>query len=175
VVEKISHSRFASDTLIFIVEDDAQDGPDHVDAHRSIGYVVGPYVRRDVVVSRRYDTVNMVRTIEDVLGLPPQGLTDGLAPPMTEVFTREAKPWAYRARVPAVLRSTALPLPAASAAAGRRAKSRHDAAWWQKATEMEDFTREDAVNPQRFNRVLWRGLMGDRPYPIRRASSAVTQ
>ncbi|GAC1550227.1 MAG: hypothetical protein NVS2B9_16550 [Myxococcales bacterium] len=175
VVEKISRSRFAPDTLIFIVEDDAQDGPDHVDAHRSIGYVVGPYVRRDVVVSRRYNTVNMVRTIEDVLGLAPQGLTDGLTPPMTDVFSREAQPWAYRAQVPAVLRSTNLPLPASSAAAGRPVKTRHDAAWWEVATAQEDFTREDAVNPERFNRILWRGVMGARPFPARRAASAAAR
>ena len=69
LVEAVARSRYASDTLIFIVEDDCQDGPDHVDAHRSIAFVVGPYVRQGAVVSTRYSTVNMLRTMEDILGL----------------------------------------------------------------------------------------------------------
>ena len=84
LVEKIAKSPFAKDTLIFVVEDDAQDGPDHVDAHRSIAFVAGPYVKHGAVVSRRYTTVNMVRTIEAVLGLAPMGLNDALAAPMAD-------------------------------------------------------------------------------------------
>jgi YVTN family beta-propeller protein len=166
IVEKISRSRFAADTLIFIIEDDAQDGPDHIDAHRSIAYVLGPYVKRGAVVSTNYNTVNMVRTIEDVLGLPAQGLTDGLAEPMTDVFTRDAQPWAYTALVPAPLRSTALPLPPAPQ--GRAAfRPRHPARWWAAQTADQDFSREDAVDAGKFNRTLWRGIKGEgAPYPF---------
>ncbi len=165
LVEKISHSRFASDTLIFIVEDDAQDGPDHVDAHRSIAFVLGANVRRGALVSERYDTVSMVRTIEDVLGLPPQGLNDGLAAPMAKVFQREAQPWAYTAIVPDVLRTTSLPLPPATKAR-TAARPRHGAAWWARATAGQDFSREDALDVRRFNLALWRGLKGNRaPLP----------
>ena len=168
VAEKISHSRFADDTLIFIVEDDAQDGPDHVDAHRSIAYVLGANVRRGAVVSERYDTVSMVRTIEDVLGLPHQGLTDGLAAPMAKVFQRETKAWAYTAKVPAVLRTTSLPLPPETEKSAALQRPRHSAAWWAKATAGMDFSREDALDAERFNRTLWRGLKGEKvPYPAR--------
>jgi YVTN family beta-propeller protein len=160
LVDKVSRSRFADDTLIFIVEDDAQDGPDHVDAHRSVGYVIGPYVRRGAVLSRHYTTVSMVRTIEDVLDLPHQGLTDGLAEPMSDVFERHLRPWPYDARVPAVLRSTQLPVPG-----GHAELPRGSAESWAQATADMNFGREDAIDSARFNRVLWDGLMGNALYP----------
>jgi DNA-binding beta-propeller fold protein YncE len=93
LVEKVSKSRYKDNTLIFIIEDDAQNGGDHVDAHRSIAYVVGPYVKQGAVVSTPYNTVSMLRTIEDVLGLEPMGLTDGLASPMADVFEDTLRPW----------------------------------------------------------------------------------
>ncbi len=100
LVEKIAKSPFKDNTLIFIIEDDAQNGPDHVDAHRSIAYVVGPYVKQKALISKRYTTVSMVRTIEDILGIEPLGITDGLAEPMSDVFEYQAKPWDYKAIVP---------------------------------------------------------------------------
>ena len=93
--EKVAHSPLAKDTLIFVIEDDAQDGPDHVDAHRSIAFVAGPYVKHGAVVSTRYTTVNMVRTIEAVLGLAPMGLNDALAAPMAEVFDPRQADWSF--------------------------------------------------------------------------------
>src|SRR5215813_11327582 len=101
VVEKVSHSPFAASTLIFVIEDDAQNGPDHVDAHRSIAYVIGPYVKQRAVVSERYNTVSMLRTIEEILGIRQLGLFDSLQLPMTEVFSTRQMPWTYSARVPA--------------------------------------------------------------------------
>ena len=77
---------------MFVIEDDAQDGPDHVDAHRSTTYVAGPYVKRGVVVSTPYNTISLVRTIEQVLGLSPLGLYDGLAAPMSDVFDTTLTP-----------------------------------------------------------------------------------
>src|SRR5215467_4429279 len=87
LIEKIAHSAYAANTLIFVLEDDAQDGPDHVDAHRSTAYVVGPYVAQGKVVSKRYATINVLRTIEDVLGLEHLSLHDAGVAPMTNVFT----------------------------------------------------------------------------------------
>ena len=98
LVDKVARSPFARDTLVFVVEDDAQDGPDHVDAHRSIALVVGPYVKKGAVVSRRYTTVNVVRTIEAVLGLEPMGLTDALAEPMGAVFDPSKADWRFDAQ-----------------------------------------------------------------------------
>src|SRR5262249_58809078 len=112
LVETVAKSRVASSTLILIVEDDAQNGADHVDAHRSIALIAGPYVRRRAVVSTPYTTVSLLRTIEAVLGLPPLGLNDGLSDPMADVFDERAgAEWTYEAAVPAILATTDLPLP----------------------------------------------------------------
>jgi DNA-binding beta-propeller fold protein YncE len=175
VIEKIAKSRFKSDTLVFVIEDDAQNGPDHVDAHRSIALIAGPYVKQGAVLSKRYTTVNMVRTIEDLLGIEPQGITDGLAEPMHEVFDLSLKSWDYTAIVPEVLRTSQLPLPPKSAQtslpATKRslayAQPRGNAAYWEKAMAGQNFAKEDKLDEPRFNRVLWQGLMAS-PYPTAR-------
>jgi hypothetical protein len=69
MVEAVANSPYANDTLIFVIEDDCQDGPDHVDSHRTTTYVVGPYVRKEAVISAPYTQVNVLRTIEDILGI----------------------------------------------------------------------------------------------------------
>ncbi|HEY7851959.1 MAG TPA: hypothetical protein VIB82_03235 [Caulobacteraceae bacterium] len=168
LVEKVAHSPLAKDTLIFVVEDDAQDGPDHVDAHRSIAFVAGPFVKQGAVVSHRYTTVNLVRTIEDVLGLGPMGLSDAEADPMSEVFDTGRPDWTYDAIVPAVLRSTALPLPAVTSASAGCIAAPHTSTYWARAMAGQDFSREDQLHTASFNLALWRGLKGDAPYPIAR-------
>ena len=100
LVEKVAKSPYKDTTLIFVIEDDAQNGADHVDAHRSLAHIVGPYVKQGAVVSTSYTTVSLLRTIEDILGLEPLGLTDGLAEPMAEVFEQTLRPWTYTALVP---------------------------------------------------------------------------
>ena len=169
LIEKVAHSRYANDTLIFIIEDDAQDGPDHVDAHRSIGYIVGPYVRQGTVVSRPYTTINMIRTIEEVLDLEPLGLTDGLAEPMTDVFEMVQRPWSYDAIYPAPLFDTDLPHPPDLVLNGRFDPTfmpLHDAAYWDQVTAGQNFAREDALDAASFNQSLWRGVKGENvPYP----------
>ena len=172
IVERIAHSRYKNDTLVFVLEDDAQDGPDHVDAHRSLAFVVGPYVRQQALVSERYTTVNMLRTIEEILGMEPLGLNDSAAEPMTAVFDRNTDVWDYQAIVPAVLRTTRLPLPPATAERATTGETladvgpRHDADYWAAKTEGMDFSVEDRVDTPRFNRILWSGLMGDGvPFP----------
>ena len=115
VIEKVAHSPYKNDTLVFVVEDDAQDGPDHVEAHRTLAFVAGAYVRQRALVSERYTSVHVLRTIEDILGIEPLGLNDSSAEPMTAVFDREAQAWDYQAVVPVVLRTTKLPLPEATA------------------------------------------------------------
>jgi DNA-binding beta-propeller fold protein YncE len=178
IVEKVSTSRYWDDTLILVIEDDAQDGPDHVDAHRTIAYAIGPYVKRGQVVSTRYSTINMLRTIEDILHLKPMGLNDGLQPPMTDVFTRERKTWTYHPIVPDVLRTTQLPLPPPTPGnslvkterieAFKRAA--RDAGYWADRTQGLDFTRSDHADTVRFNRVLWAGLRGENSaYPVSRS------
>ncbi len=170
LAEKISHSKYAADTLIFVIEDDAQNGPDHVDAHRSIALIAGPYVKQHAVISRRYNTVNVLRTIEEILGTKPLGLNDAVQPPMTEVFSIQQKSWTYKAAVPAVLRTTQLPLPSAKkSSALPLVLPQHDAAYWAEQTKDLDFNVEDRVDSAKFNLILWNGLKdGGEPYPEER-------
>jgi DNA-binding beta-propeller fold protein YncE len=157
VVEAISHSAFWDDTAIFILEDDAQDGADHVDAHRSLALVISKYAPRAVdgrefVDSRFYSTVSVVRTMETLLGLPPMNNNDALAPLMGSMFTGpgDQQPfvtdWANRDNG---LIYTAN----AKRAVGARASMKMD------------FTREDHADPRKLNVILWRDAMRDRPVP----------
>jgi YVTN family beta-propeller protein len=180
LIEDVAHSPFAKSTVIFIVEDDAQNGPDHVDAHRSPALIAGAYVKQGAVVSTHYDTVNVLRTIEDILGMKPMGINDAVAEPMADVFTTEEKPWTYTASVSDVLRSTQLPIGNASASASgdaaaaqsassSYARPKHDAAYWAAKTKGMDFSVEDHVDPEKFNRIVWYGIEGDDvPYPTAR-------
>jgi hypothetical protein len=86
VVEAISKSRYWKDSAIFVTEDDSQDGVDHVDGHRTVGLVISPYVKRGVVDSTMYTIINMYRTMEQILGLPPLNQFDLAAQPMFSVF-----------------------------------------------------------------------------------------
>lgn len=158
LVEAIAKSKFAKDTLVFVLEDDAQDGPDHVDAHRSIAFVAGPYVKQGAVISTRYTTVDMIRTIEAVLGLKPNNLFDGGARPMADLFDLTQGPgWSFKATPADILYSTQLPLPPRTTA-GPIALPRHDAAWWAAETRDFDWSSEDKNDAAAFNAVLAKGL-----------------
>jgi YVTN family beta-propeller protein len=87
IIETISHSPAWKDSLILVEEDDAQNGPDHVDATRTVAFAVGPYVKRGAVISDRYDQISMLRTVEVLLGLKPLNLGDRMAAPMFGIFT----------------------------------------------------------------------------------------
>jgi DNA-binding beta-propeller fold protein YncE len=173
LVEKVARSSYKDNTLIFVIEDDAQDGPDHVDAHRSIAYVVGPYVKQGAVVSERYTTVSMVRTIEALFGISPSSLYSAATPPMTEVFDLNQSRWDYNAVVPDLLRTSQLPLPAANALNSlprtptvlAYARDRHTAEYWDKKLGDMEYEEEDKLDTPRFNRELWKGMMGNKPYP----------
>jgi DNA-binding beta-propeller fold protein YncE len=176
VVEKVSYSPFAGSTLIFVVEDDAQDGPDHIDAHRSIAFVAGPYVKQRQVVSARYTTVAMIRTIEEILGLPPQNLHDGGVRPMLDIFDPAKKRWIYEAKPSPLLLHTQLPfdmvrpgIRRADGGEGTVGVVLHDAAWWAEKTKGFDFSDADRNDPAACNRVLWEGTMGGKPYPTARS------
>ena len=172
VVERIARSRVAGSTLVFVIEDDAQNGADHVDARRSIALVVGPYVRQGALVSTRYTTVNMLRTIEALLGLKPLGLNDGMAAPMADLFDAGQTSWSYHARAASVLKSTQLPIAAARFAPPSVTDTcpSRDAAWWAAAMKGQDFSIEDHLDTAAFNASLWRGL-GDGTEPTTRSGA----
>ena len=100
MVEAVSNSPFWDSTAIFIIEDDAQNGPDHVDAHRTVCYAVSPYAKRGFVDSSEYSTVSMLRTLELMLGLPPMSQFDAEATPMSNAFTDIPDLTPYQAIVP---------------------------------------------------------------------------
>jgi DNA-binding beta-propeller fold protein YncE len=183
LAQKVANSSYKDSTLIFVIEDDAQDGPDHVDAHRSIAYVIGPYVKQGAVVSQRYTTVSMVRTIEALLGIAPSSFYSAVTAPMTEVFDLNQSSWNYSAAVPDLLRASKLPLPAATATNSlprtRRivapGRDKHNAAYWQKKLGDMDYEEEDKLDTPLFNRELWRGMMGGKPYPKRRSGKNLRQ
>ncbi len=160
IAETVAKGPFAKDTLIFVVEDDAQDGADHVNAHRSIAFVVGPYVKQGALVSKRYTTVNMIRTMVDILGIEPLGLNDAMAEPMAQVFDTAKADWTYTPIVPNLLRSTSLPLPPASGVACT-AYPHRSSEYWTAAMAGQDFSQEDHLDTVKFNRALWKGLKED--------------
>lgn len=177
LVQKIGNSPYRDSTLIFVIEDDAQNGPDHVDAHRSIAYVLGPYVKHGAVVSERYTTVSMVRTIEALLGVSPASLYSAVATPMTEVFDLNQPDWNYTALVPDLLRTSQLPLRRAGAENSlprtprvlAYAHEQHNFTYWQKKLGDMDYDEEDKLDTARFNLELWKGMMGNKPYPLIRS------
>ncbi len=172
LVEAVAHSRYARDTLIFVVEDDCQDGPDHVDSHRTTAYVFGPYVKRNAVVSTHYNQVSMLRTIEDLFGAPHINLNTAYQRPMADVFdVWSSAAWTYSAVASRVLATTTLALADTGVqyAEGPEVLPRHDVAYWDKATRGFDFSGADRVPVDLYNEVLWAGLMEGKPYPTYRS------
>jgi hypothetical protein len=149
IVEAISHSRFWKETAIFVIEDDAQNGQDHVDAHRTAGLVISPYVRRGQVDSTFYTTSSFVRTIELILGLPPMTQFDASATPLTNAFTPDASMVAYENLSPIVDLEARNPSGTEEAALSAKL----------------DFSAYDHADPEVLNRILWRTLMPGIPQP----------
>ncbi|MDR3745885.1 MAG: bifunctional YncE family protein/alkaline phosphatase family protein [Acidobacteriaceae bacterium] len=158
IVEAVSHSIFWDDTAIFILEDDAQNGADHVDAHRSLALVISKYAPRAVdggpfVDSRFYSTVSVVRTMETLLQLPPMNNNDALAPMIGSMFTGPGDQKQFVADT--MNRDNGLIYTANKA----------NAVGAQESMKM-DFTHEDRANPQKLNVILWRDAMGNSPVPL---------
>jgi YVTN family beta-propeller protein len=156
IIDAVSHSKFWPETAIFVIEDDAQNGPDHVDAHRTVGLVVSPYTKRHHLDSTQYQTVSMIRTIELILGLPPLSQYDAAASPMFASFTDAADSTPY-AHVPARIDLNAVNTATAYGA--------------ERSSRM-DFSEYDKVDDFALNEILWRSIKGeDAPLPpaVRRA------
>jgi YVTN family beta-propeller protein len=148
LVEAVTHSTFWTNTAIFIVEDDAQDGPDHVDAHRTEALVISPYTRRGAVDSTLYSTTSMLRTMELILGVAPMTQFDAAATPMFNSFQAQADTTPYFALPPEV-----------------NLNARNTAQAWG-TSEKFNFVKEDANDDIKFNEVIWRSVRGsDNPMP----------
>jgi DNA-binding beta-propeller fold protein YncE len=156
IVEAVSKSKFWAQTAIFVVEDDAQNGPDHVDAHRTIAYVISPYTKRGSLDSTLYSTASMLRTMELILGMQPMSQFDALAMPMFACFQKEPDLRPYVALVPSVDLN----------------EKTKKTAWGVKKSLKMDFTKEDAADDLVLNEIIWRNVRGAdarMPAPIRRA------
>src|SRR5213078_3882941 len=136
VVEAITKSRFWTSTAIFVLEDDAQNGPDHVDSHRSPAFLISSWVKRRTVDGTMYNTTSMLRTIEFLLGMKPMTHFDAGARPMTAAFQGKPDPAPYTAEKPRI--SLEERNPAATPAAARAAKLRFDEADENDDDEMND-------------------------------------
>jgi len=157
LVEAISHSAYWDDTAIFVLEDDAQDGADHVDAHRTLGLVISKYAPRPTsgnafVDNRFYSTVSMIKTMEMLLGLPFMNNNDALAPSMNSFFTGPGNIGPYTADT--TNRDNGLIYTA----------NKKEAVGAKESAKM-DFTHEDRADPRKLNIILWKDAMGDRPVP----------
>ena len=144
-IEHISQSAIWKECAIFIVEDDAQNGPDHVDAHRSTAYVISPYVKRNFVDHTMYSTSGLLRTMELILGLPPMSQYDAAAMPMFRTFTATPDFTPYTSK-PANINI-----------------DERNTAWNKLAKESAKFNLavEDAVPDIPFNEVIWKSIKGE--------------
>ncbi len=159
IVEAVSHSKFWPKTCIFVVEDDPQNGFDHVDGHRTVALAISPYTRRQFVDHTSYNQTGMVKTIELMLGLPPMNQLDLSATPMRACFQPRPDLSSF------VCRSQ-------SGGAGRdepAARSlRGQALHWAKKSLALDLDEGDKADEDTLNRILWHSVHGDdSAYPER--------
>jgi hypothetical protein len=149
-IEYLSHSPIWKECLIVIVEDDAQNGPDHVDAHRSPAYIAGGYVKQGFVDHTAYTTSSLLRTMELILGLPPMSQYDASATPLWRCFNNTPDHPAFKAWPCQVDLD----------------EKNLTESIWQKKSEKFDFTQEDRVDDNEFNQVIWKAVKGlDSPCP----------
>ena len=149
-VDYLSHSAIWKNSLVIIVEDDAQNGPDHVDAHRSTAYLAGGYIRKGFVDHTAYTTTSLLRTIELILGLPPMTQYDASAMPLWRCFNNVSDHPEFNYR-PCLVNLNEI----------NSAENR-----WQQLSETFDFTAEDKVDDATFNEVIWKAVRGiDSPCP----------
>ena len=154
IIDRISHSKYWKESAVFVLEDDAQNGPDHVDAHRSIAFVASPYLKRQTVDHEMYSTSGMLRTMELILGLPPMSQFDAAALPMCASFTSvpDLTPYTCRKNIIDLDQRNLV------------------GAYGQARMDEFDLTREDEAPDVEFNRIIWRSIRGtEMPTPVHSA------
>jgi YVTN family beta-propeller protein len=159
IVEAVSDSPYWKDTAIFVVEDDAQDGPDHVDCHRSVALVISAYNRPGALVHEFHNTVSFIRTMELLLGLAPMNLLDATATPVA-IFRRESDLRPFKAVLPEVALDNLLTPEARDAAT----------LYWMRRTAEQDTEHADMADPRVLNEAIWfsaRGAASPMPAPAR--------
>ena len=155
LVERVTKSKYWPETAIFMIEDDAQDGPDHVDARRTVGLIASPYTKRGAVDSTLYTTSSMLRTIELLLGLPPMTQYDAAAPPMYASFGTKPDLGGYTAIAPKIDVN----------------EKNTEMAWGAKQSLEMDFDDVDRAPMFALNEVIWKSVRGadsEMPLPVHR-------
>jgi len=158
VVEAVTHSVFATNTVIFVIEDDPQSGYDHVDGHRSICLVISPYTKRRQVISTFYNQPGVLHTMEQILGLPPMNQQDAMSPLMFDCFTN------WPDYTPFTALTNNVPLAQGAVASARPSPKEQ---YWAKRLRKMDFSKPDGINENLFNRYIWFRIKGDAPYPAK--------
>lgn len=156
IIDHLSHSPIWQESVVFVLEDDAQNGPDHVDAHRSFVLLAGPYVKRSALVHQMYSTSGVLRTIELILGLPPMSQYDAAALPLYECFTNESNSTPY------VFKPAQVNIHERNVAINESSKK----------SEGFNFSQEDAVPDLALSEVVWKAVKGENsvmPAPKRSA------
>ena len=157
IVERISHSKVWADSVIFVTEDDAQNGVDHVDGHRTIGLAIGPHIRRDVVDSNFYNHTSMIRTIQEIFRIPQRTRALGSSRAMTSIFTAKSDLKAYDKLTPGVALDEMNP--PLRQLAGRQL-------WGARQSIAMNFKAIDDAPAETLNRILWWDAKGwNAPYP----------
>jgi hypothetical protein len=154
MVEAVSKSIYWKDTAIVVVEDDAQDGPDHVDAHRSVGLIISAYNRPGLLVHEFHSTVSFIRTIEVLLGMAPMNQLDATAVP-ADIFRPEPDLRPYKALLPNITLDNLFSLQTKDSAT----------LYWMKRTEEQDLAHADMADPEVLNRIIWFSVKGNVPMP----------
>ncbi len=149
LVEAVSSSAYWKDTAIFIVEDDAQSGPDHVDSHRSVALVISAYNKPGALIHKFHSTVSMIRTIEILLGIAPMNQLDASAIPM-DIFQETPDLTPYKAVLPTI---------AADNLITHKPKDKTAAAWMKKSNR-QNFAHADMADPKVLNAVIWFACTG---------------
>ena len=150
LVQEVSSSPYWKDTAIFVLEDDAQNGPDHVDAHRSPALVISAYNKPGGLVHQFHSTVSLIRTMELLLGISPMNQLDASASPI-DIFQAQPDLTPYKAVVPDMALNNLLVQPSAD----------RETARWIRESERQDFTSADVANPEILNRILWFSVRGN--------------
>ncbi|MBK8882358.1 MAG: hypothetical protein IPN67_08220 [Bacteroidales bacterium] len=162
IVEAFSKSRFWENTVIFVVEDDSQNGWDHVSAFRTVAHVISPYSRLRSTVSTFYTQPSMVRTIEQILGLEPMNIQDAIASPMVNCFQSTADKTPYVA-IPNKIPLDEMNKPLVSITG--------DARYFAEKSMLPEFDGIDGGDDDLLNRILWFAAKGDVPYPVNLAGT----
>ena len=158
IVAAVSHSPYWSNTCVFAIEDDPQDGWDHVSGFRTTAYVISPYTKRHTVVHKQYNQTSLLRTIELILGLPPMNQFDATATPMFDCFASQPDFTRYEVATNFIPLDTMNPKPTTI----KDPVLRHDAC----VSARLPLQKEDQCPEDVFNRILWRAAKGSRtPYP----------